>query len=146
MVSFGSECIAFMDLCENSNEPSGFIKDKKCLAMSEWLSASRKKKRGALMCEVIGGKWIIRVLEKQSYHSLITIWWHINWQVNIFTHQHEMVWFMDQRWILNVYIILHWIWSVMMTLYTIFVLLKEKQQYAWICSPCTISIFLHVSF
>ena len=69
-------------------------KTKKCLAMSEWLvsfSKKKKKKKKTLMCEVSGEKWIIQVLEKQSCHSLITVWWHVNWQVNIFTHPHEMV-------------------------------------------------------
>ena len=141
--SSGSECIAFMDLCENSNEPSGFIKNKKCLAMSEWLSASRGKKK-TLMCEVSGGKRIIQV-----FRSSPVIHWSLfddtltdRWIYSPIS----MKWFMNQRWILNVYITLYGIWSVMRKLYTIFVLLKEKQQYAWICSPCTISIFLHVSF
>jgi len=67
--SSGSECIAFMDLCENSNEPLGSIKYEKCLAVSEWVSASCGKKK-TLNCEVSGGKQIIQVLEKQSCHLL----------------------------------------------------------------------------
>ena len=102
------------------------------------------KKKKTLMCEVSGGKRIIQV-----FRSSPVIHWSLfddtltdRWIYSPIS----MKWFMNQRWILNVYITLYGIWSVMRKLYTIFVLLKEKQQYAWICSPCTISIFLHVSF
>lgn len=88
--SSGSECITFMDLCENSNEPSGFIKDENCLAMSEWPSASWGGKKNS---DVWSSWWktnntgFRKAVLSFTDHYLMTL----NWQVNIFTHQHEMV-------------------------------------------------------
>lgn len=54
-----------------------------------FLSDCQLLRKGS-MCEARDGKRIVQVLEKQSCHSLISNW-HINGQVNLFTHQHEIV-------------------------------------------------------